>query len=1012
MSRSILYRHPASFLKKTCLSALVAMALGTTAQAQQAPQQVQFSVQAGDLVQVVNEISRSGGVQIVYDIELLRGLKAGEVKGALTVGQALDRALSGSGLRWKRVGETTIAIEKDAGNHAPSREPAAVKPKADPVESREGAAKNMDKLVVVGSRLGSSPVESAMPIKIITRDDIDRSGASSIAQMLSYLPEVPINNGEERAISGLSALSEGANTNSTTVQMRGMPRGTTLVLINGRRAGDSSNFSNAGFFDLSTIPLSMVERIEVLPAGSSAVYGGDALAGVINVVLRRDASGLELRFRRDAADGFGNSQASAMWGKSWSRGAMTVTGSWNKQAALYNYERSMTSDMDFRRFGGRDMRYPSGFPATVYSLDGCPPIGQACLVPLDERNPLPGLESATAVVPVGSNGIDLTPEDFKATQGQVSMQTNRRHLVSAEQRYGMHVNGHFELSPNVEAFGELTYTQRDIPAWQAQLIIAGGDLGHPLRSLVTADHPFNPFGVPVGVNFFYTDTGIFVSFGQKHARGALGFRGTAGRFDWEISGWQSRDKSSASGGSYFAPALIAEALLSTDPEKTLNPFVGDGSAPASIEVLSSLLQTPLSANMASRTSGITGFARGAVASLPAGDVIALVGGEKQTFSIDVDTNNTASIAPQVHGGTTSGSLFGEIRVPLLAAREGESLERMALTGAARRETSERFEGAALTKTVGMELRPWSSLMLRSTYSTGFRPLVLHAMAQDPIERLGGAYDPKLGGNLFLFDVLANGGVPPDLRPETSRTITMGVVYQPSSDWRLTVTHWNIEFFDQIAAVAPQTIVDNEEHYPGRVTRDPVTGVIKHLDGRQVNISMRDTAGVDVAFDGEWATPFGYVYPSLSATYTYRFDQQMTDLSPVVSNVAIYNAAGWAPRWKIVPRIGWDYNDSMRAMLVGRYVSRYRDPTAYSSGPKAGTYPMLGDFWMFDLNLDISLDRIFRSQPYLRGTKLSVGANNIFNRGPDFCASCHYTGYDASQYDIMGRKLYVEVRKSF
>src|SRR5690606_27439085 len=133
MSRSILNRHPASFLKKTCLSVLVAMALGTTAQAQQAPQQVQFSVQAGDLVQVVNEISRSSGVQIVYDIELLRGLKAGEVKGALTVGQALDRALSGSGLRWKRVGETTIAIEKDAGNHAPSREPAAVKPKADPV---------------------------------------------------------------------------------------------------------------------------------------------------------------------------------------------------------------------------------------------------------------------------------------------------------------------------------------------------------------------------------------------------------------------------------------------------------------------------------------------------------------------------------------------------------------------------------------------------------------------------------------------------------------------------------------------------------------------------------------------------------------------------------------------------------------------------------------------------------------------------------------------------------------
>src|SRR3546814_7089757 len=84
---------------------------------------------------------------------------------------------------------------------------------------------------------------------------------------------------------------DGGNTNSTTIQLRGLPKGTTLVLINGRRAGDSASYSDSGQFDLSTIPLALVERIEVLPAGSSAVYGGDGLAGVINIVLRRDANG-------------------------------------------------------------------------------------------------------------------------------------------------------------------------------------------------------------------------------------------------------------------------------------------------------------------------------------------------------------------------------------------------------------------------------------------------------------------------------------------------------------------------------------------------------------------------------------------------------------------------------------------------------------------------------------------------------------------------------------------------
>src|SRR3546814_5219462 len=92
-------------------------------------------------------------------------------------------------------------------------------------------------------------------------------------------------------------------------------KGTTLVLINGRRSGYSASYSDSGQFDLSTIPLALVERIEVLPAGSSAVYGGDGLAGVINIVLRRDANGFEFRYRRSSAKGYAVTQAGAVWGK-------------------------------------------------------------------------------------------------------------------------------------------------------------------------------------------------------------------------------------------------------------------------------------------------------------------------------------------------------------------------------------------------------------------------------------------------------------------------------------------------------------------------------------------------------------------------------------------------------------------------------------------------------------------------------------------------------------------------
>src|SRR5690606_1042821 len=141
------------------------------------------------------------------------------------------------------------------------------------------------------------------------------------------------------------------------------------------------------------------------------------------------------------------------------------------------------------------------------------------------------------------------------------------------------------------------------------------------------DHPFNPFGVPVGVDLFYKDTGVFVSYRQDHYRGVLGLRGSAGRFEWELSGWQARDNSDAGGGNAFEQAKVAAALQSTDPAKTINPFVGDGSPIASPEVLRSLL-TPLSSVMGSRTSGVTAFVRGPVAELPAGKLTALLGSER------------------------------------------------------------------------------------------------------------------------------------------------------------------------------------------------------------------------------------------------------------------------------------------------------------------------------------------------------------------------------------------------
>src|SRR3546814_3034858 len=121
---------------------------------------------------------------------------------------------------------------------------------------------------------------------------------------------------------------------------------TTCGLDNGRRWGDSASFWVSCGFELRTIPIALVERVGVLPAWSSAVYGGDGLAGVINIVLRRDANGFEFRYRRSSAKGYAVTQAGAVWGKSWQKGDMTVAVNWRENGELFNDERSLTADSD------------------------------------------------------------------------------------------------------------------------------------------------------------------------------------------------------------------------------------------------------------------------------------------------------------------------------------------------------------------------------------------------------------------------------------------------------------------------------------------------------------------------------------------------------------------------------------------------------------------------------------------------------------------------------------------
>ena len=971
-------------------------------------QTISYQIGPGTLDSVLNKFAKLSNLQIVYSPELVAGKSSSGLSGRHSPQQALDLLLRDNGIVWEAVNSSMYVLrqgkpEKRAKSRAflkssPSRSQSA--------ESKNSVTELAD-IVVVGSRLGTSPVESVMPIRVITREDIDRSGASNIAQALSYLSEASVNSNGDRPIGSGDGVQYGGSTNATTVQLRGMPRGTTLVLINGRRSGDSASYSDTGQFDLSTVPLSLVERIEVLPAGSSAIYGGDALAGVINIVLRRDANGLETRIRQSNAEGYRTRQASLLWGKTFARADMTIAASWSEESSLYSSERALTADQDYTRFGGLDWRSDSSSPGTVYSLDGC--ATGLCFTDIWTRGNLPGLGSPVAVVPAGTDGVALEPSDFLATQGQINRTSQQQHLRSAEDNYGISFNGRVEISNAIEGFLEASHTRRDVPAFQLPLTTILPNWAFSF-SRVPASNPYNPFGVDVAVGFNLANTGVFTKYDQSHTRGAAGLRGKQSRFEWEVSSWRSIDKTNLKGPIFFDEDAVIAALYETDPALALNPFVGDGTAPASQEIMQSLAQTVDRVSQ-SATTGIGGNVRGYPFNVPAGRVITLVGAEYQRQSIDNKSNGTSSLVTDVKGETTSRAYFGETRIPLLRGASGEGRERLAATGAVRRESSTRFAEDATTEMIGLEWRPSEGLLLRATYSTAFRPLLNYYAVLNPLNRTLTVSDPLRGGVSYQVGIRQFGGVPDDLKPESSKNTTVGFNYRPTDAWNFSLTHWDMEFTDQIAFLPLQTLVDEELTRPGRVIRNEQTGFIEEVDARQVNIALKSAAGVDLSLDGNWTTDIGSFYTYLAATYTYEHEQRATPQSEVVSSLSRITSGGWAPRWKIIPRIGWE-RGAFRTFITGRYVSSYQDSEPLVSGPSAGSLKTLGDFWMLDMNIDVKVGKIVRAKNWFAESTLAFGATNLLNRLPDFCAGCYQSGYDASQYDIMGRTVYGELRLSF
>ncbi|HMH28620.1 MAG TPA: TonB-dependent receptor plug domain-containing protein, partial [Steroidobacteraceae bacterium] len=333
-----------------------------------------LNIPSEDLTASLQSFAIASHHKLLYKAELTAGKISRALKGHFTAQEAMEALLSGTGLSYEITGSSVVLIKDQTGAKtselreegtpysppAPSqsrgRHPILLaqvdqgKTASDvPVDksddqARKKKTKSLEEIVVTGSRLSEKAKDTAQPVNIYTRQAIDQTGVTSVADFLNTLPDA----------STASAGTVNTFAGGQSVQLHGLPSGTTLVLVNGRRIGASGTQAFGDVFDLNNIPLAAVDRIEVVPTGSSAVYGSDAIAGVVNIILKKDIEGVAVDARYGGAIGTRDSAISASAGHRWDAFDASVILSFDRKDELLGSDRAITKSSNYTPFGGPD----------------------------------------------------------------------------------------------------------------------------------------------------------------------------------------------------------------------------------------------------------------------------------------------------------------------------------------------------------------------------------------------------------------------------------------------------------------------------------------------------------------------------------------------------------------------------------------------------------------------------------------------------------------------------------
>jgi iron complex outermembrane receptor protein len=969
-------------LTKTWLGGVAfgASVLATPSVAARSAPPLVLHLPAQPLGAALRALALQAGTTILADTPDLAAREAPALEGSFTLDQALAVLLDGTGLIARRTaGGFVIAATSTTGEPGTDRD-----------------------VVVTGSRIrGAVPVGANLIT--LDRTAIDRSGYATTQQLLQSLPQ-NFGGGPNDGATGISVRNNAtANVGAgSSINLRGLGAASTLVLIDGNRPALGGLFG--AFSDLSLIPSSAIERVEVLADGASALYGSDAVAGVVNLRLRNSFVGAETRARYGVANGFDEVQASQLFGTKWSSGHAVLGYEYYRRGRLAAADRRYATE-DLTAFGGPDYRRDFSNPGTIIAADG-----------------------QSFAIPRGQNGAGLTATDLSVGRNLADGR-NGTDILPEVSRHAAYAYVDQHLGPAVKLVGQLFFADRR----STQRFIPDNDGG----VIVPTSNPFyvDPIGTgqPIMVDYsFARDFGSQTTLTHVQAFGATA-GADVGFGSWNASvrgsyGVQIERLRSVNIPNYYALGL---ALADPDPATAYNLF-GDGAFTnrATITKVRGYLDARGRYSLASATFKIDG----PLVDLPGGTVKVALGSEYRREHYAYDTTVfefSATPQPSPTAGLpatrTIVAGFGELLVPLVGtAQHLPGISRLDLSIAGRVEHYS-ATGTTANPKVGASWVPVDGITVRGSFGTSFRAPSFGDLRQgrgavqyipyplpDPASPSGSTNAVLLFGNA------------PGIGPERATTWTIGTDLAPKilPGSHLSLTYFDIAYRDRIASLSADFLnfLSNRTRYAPLINASPTTAQIAALyqdpvfvnpygipqgaittiiDARTANLSSVRQTGLDFDIGYGFHAGAAALDAGLGGSYLFGIDQRVT---ATAAPVDVVSTLGNSVDLRMRGRLSASYHAWTLAGFVN-FVNGYRN---------TGVTPSehVPSWTTTDLQISYAVPP---GNGPLHGLRVSLSVNNLFDRDPPYVNNptvFSAIGYDADNANPIGRLVALQLIKAW